>query len=132
METSMIFDVGSLLVAAGGGGEAIDSLLSTRALIALVTLTVLEIVLGIDNIIFISVLADKLPKEQQNKARTLGLVLAMVMRVVLLFCIGLIMRATTPIPVVGDWFMPLMGDDNALNWRDAILLAGGLFLIYKA
>lgn len=118
--------------AAGGHGEAIQSLFSTQALIALLTLTVLEIVLGIDNIIFISVLADKLPKEQQNKARTLGLVLAMVLRVALLFCIGLIMRATTPIPVIGDWFTPIMGDGKPLNWRDFILLGGGLFLIYKA
>jgi predicted tellurium resistance membrane protein TerC len=117
---------------AAGHGEAIQSLLSTQALIALATLTVLEIVLGIDNIIFISVLADKLPKEQQNKARTLGLLLAMVLRVALLLCIGLIMRATTAIPVIGDWFTPIIGDGLPLNWRDAILLVGGLFLIYKA
>ncbi len=122
----------SPLLAAATGGEAITSLVSTQALIALLTLTLLEVVLGIDNIIFISVLADRLPKEQQNKARTLGLVLAMVMRVGLLFCIGLIMQATNPIPVVGAWFESLSGDGKPLNWRDLILLGGGLFLIYKA
>src|SRR3712207_1857196 len=109
-----MFDLASVtssLLAAGGGGEAITSLLSTQALIALLTLTILEVVLGIDNIIFISVLADKLPKEQQGKARTLGLILAMVMRVALLFCIGLIMQATNPIPVIGNLLEPLMGAD---------------------
>ena len=101
-----------------------------QALVALLTLTVLEIVLGIDNIIFISVLADKLPPAQQNKARLLGLILAMVLRVGLLFSIGLIMQATTPVPVIGDWFTRFTGNDQPLNWRDLILLGGGLFLIY--
>src|SRR5688572_2573354 len=123
---------------AAGGGEAVTQLFSVKALIALVTLTLLEVVLGIDNIIFISVLSDRLPKEQQNKARTLGLVLAMVMRVILLFCIGLIMQATAGIPVIGDMLKPFMGADPAtkevlpFSWRDLILLGGGLFLIYKA
>lgn len=144
-----LFAAGDLLVAStdfllaagggdghGGGAEPIDKLFSARAAIALVTLTILEIVLGIDNIIFISVLADKLPKEQQQKARTLGLALAMIMRILLLLGISWIMKATQPIPVIGGWFSPLMGDlpnvEKALNWRDLILLAGGLFLIYKA
>src|SRR5688572_4988477 len=135
-----MFDLASVssFLAAGGGGEAVTQLFSVKALIALLTLTVLEVVLGIDNIIFISVLADKLPREQQNKARMLGLVLAMVMRVVLLFCIGLIMQATNPIPVIGDLLKPLMGADlvtrevHGFSWRDLILLGGGLFLIYKA
>ena len=120
--------------AAGGHGgvEGITDLLSAKAAIALVTLTILEIVLGIDNIIFISVLADKLPKEQQNKARITGLALAMIMRVGLLFAISWIMSLTSPIPVVGGWFTFALGDKTALNWRDAILLLGGLFLIYKA
>jgi predicted tellurium resistance membrane protein TerC len=119
-------------LAAGAGGEPIKHLLSVQALVALVTLTILEIVLGIDNIIFISVLADKLPHEQQAKARTLGLSLAMIMRIVLLLCISWIMSLTTAIPVVGDWFTFATGDDKPLNWRDAILLLGGLFLVYKA
>jgi predicted tellurium resistance membrane protein TerC len=120
--------------AAGGGGSGapIAKLLSVQAAIALVTLTILEIVLGIDNIIFISVLSDKLPLEQQGKARTVGLALAMVMRIGLLLSISWIMRLTTPVPVVGHWFTPLTGDDLPLNWRDTILLLGGLFLIYKA
>jgi predicted tellurium resistance membrane protein TerC len=121
--------------AAGGhgpAGEGITNLLSLQALVALVTLTVLEIVLGIDNIIFISVLADKLPLAQQNRARRMGLMLAMVMRVGLLFSISWIMRLTAPIPGVGSLAAPFMGDDKALNWRDFILLLGGLFLIYKA
>jgi predicted tellurium resistance membrane protein TerC len=116
----------------GPAGEGITNLLSLQAFIALVTLTVLEIVLGIDNIIFISVLADKLPAEQQNRARRLGLLLAMVMRVALLFSISWIMRLTTPIPALGNLVTPLMGDDNPFNWRDLILFAGGVFLIYKA
>jgi predicted tellurium resistance membrane protein TerC len=115
-----------------GGAGAITSLWSAQAAIALVTLTILEIVLGIDNIIFISVLADKLPKEQQNKARLVGLSLAMIMRIVLLLSISWIMSLTTPIPVIGGWFSFALGDKTHLNWRDAILLLGGLFLVYKA
>ena len=116
----------------GGGGGVITSLWSGQAAIALVTLTLLEVVLGIDNIIFISVLADKLPKEQQNKARTVGLALAMIMRVLLLLSISWIMSLTNPIPGIGHWFSPFLGDKTHLNWRDAILLFGGIFLIYKA
>lgn len=110
----------------------ITSLFSAQALIALVTLTVLEIVLGIDNIIFISVLADKLPVDQQNRARRTGLMLAMVMRILLLLSISWIMSLTTPVPVIGNAFTFAMGDEAPLNWRDVILLLGGLFLIYKS
>ena len=106
--------------------------ITAEALVALFTLTLLEIVLGIDNIIFISVLADKLPREQQNKARLTGLSLAMIMRILLLLSISWIMRLTNPVPVIGDWFTPITGDDKPLNWRDTILLLGGIFLIYKA
>ncbi len=129
------FLANSVLLAAGdphASGAALTSLWSSAAIIALVTLTILEIVLGIDNIIFISVLADKLPKEQQGKARTVGLALAMIMRVILLLGISWIMSLTTPVPVIGDWLTWAMGDDKALNWRDVILLIGGLFLIYKS
>ncbi len=94
-----------------------------QAWIALATLTVLEIVLGIDNIIFISILAGKLPHEQQAKARTLGLALAMVTRVALLFSLTWIMRLTTP------WFTVL---ENAISGRDIILIVGGLFLLAKS
>lgn len=113
-------------------GQGITSLFSAQAVIALVTLTILEIVLGIDNIIFISVLSDKLPLSQQNKARTLGLSLAMIMRVLLLLSISWIMSLTSGIPGLGWVGQPFMSDDNHFNWRDAILLLGGLFLIYKS
>lgn len=94
-----------------------------QAWIALATLTVLEIVLGIDNIIFISILAGKLPHEQQAKARTLGLALAMLTRVALLFSLTWIMRLTAP------WFTVL---ENEISGRDIILIVGGLFLLAKS
>lgn len=91
--------------------------------IALVTLIALEIVLGIDNIIFISILSSKLPAEQQKKARLAGLALAMIMRVLLLFSISLIMKLTEPLfTVIG----------NEISGRDIILIAGGLFLLGKS
>ncbi|HEV7302361.1 MAG TPA: TerC family protein [Tepidisphaeraceae bacterium] len=120
------------LSAATEGAQPIANLFSMQAAIALITLTLLEIVLGIDNIIFISVLADKLPLEQQGKARKIGLSLAMIMRVILLLCISWIMGLTTPVPIIGDWFGWALGDKEQLNWRDMILLLGGLFLIYKS
>jgi len=91
--------------------------------ISLITLTILEIVLGIDNIVFISVLAAKLPKEQQAKARQLGLVLALVTRVILLMGLAFMAKMTTPIFSIGS---------HPVSGRDLILLLGGLFLIYKA
>lgn len=118
-------------IASGAPGE-ITTLLSGQAVIALVTLTILEIVLGIDNIIFISVLADKLPAHQQNKARTLGLALAMILRILLLLSISWIMSLTSGIPGLGWIGQPFLGDDKPFNWRDSILLLGGLFLIYKS
>lgn len=103
--------------------------------ISLVTLTVLEIVLGIDNIVFISILSGKLPPEQQNKARQLGLALALVMRVALLFSIKWVMSLTQNFLFIGDW----LGIENPkwqlylnLSGRELILLLGGLFLIYKS
>ncbi len=91
--------------------------------IALVTLTSLEVVLGIDNIIFISILAGKLPENQQNKARTIGLALAMLVRIGLLFSLTWIMRLTAPI-------FTLLG--NEISGRDIILILGGLFLLGKS
>lgn len=91
--------------------------------IALVTLIALEIVLGIDNIIFVSILSSKLPKEKQKSARLTGLILAMVMRILLLFSISLIMKLTEP-------FFSVWGND--ISGRDIILLVGGLFLIAKS
>lgn len=103
--------------------------------ISLVTLTVLEVVLGIDNIIFISILAGKLPKNQQAKARQIGLALAMITRVLLLLSLSWIMTLTAPIFNVGDWLKVTDADilhKMAISGRDLILLSGGLFLIYKS
>ena len=96
---------------------------SPESWIALVTLTVLEIVLGIDNIVFISILASKLPNEQQSRARNLGLTLAMVTRILLLLSLTWIMRLTTPLFAV-------LG--HGVSGRDLILLVGGVFLIWKS
>ncbi len=103
--------------------------------ISLITLTVLEIVLGIDNIIFISILAGKLPENQQRKARQLGLALAMITRVLLLLSLSWVMSLTTPLFNMGNWIGAT--DAELLNklgisGRDLILLLGGLFLIYKS
>lgn len=103
--------------------------------ISLFTLTVLEIVLGIDNIVFISILTDKLPKDQQKRGRTIGLAVAMVTRVLLLLSISWVMTLTSPLFNVANW----VGVTNeqwvanlAISGRDLILLIGGLFLIYKS
>jgi predicted tellurium resistance membrane protein TerC len=94
-------------------------------IVPLLTLTLLEIVLGIDNVIFISILAGKLPKAQQAKARRTGLLLAFITRVALLFSISWLMSLTTP-------FLTLPILEHALTGRDLILLLGGLFLIGKS
>lgn len=90
---------------------------------ALLTLTALEIILGIDNIIFISILADRLPAEQRNRARTVGLLLAMLMRIGLLFSIGWLIGLTAPLFTVFN---------HEFSGRDLVLIGGGLFLIYKS
>ncbi len=103
------------------------------AWIALATLTLLEIVLGIDNIIFISILASRLPKEKQPRARRLGLGLALIVRVLLLFSLNFVARLTYP--VVSFSFLAVVGmdeDARTLSWRDILLATGGLFLLYKA
>ena len=93
------------------------------AWVALLTLVVLEIVLGIDNLIFISILTNKLPKHQQARARRLGIGAALIMRLVLLATISFIVQLTQPVfTVFGQGF----------SWRDLILIAGGLFLVWKA
>jgi len=93
------------------------------AWIALLTLVVLEIVLGIDNLIFISILTNKLPPEQQGRARRLGIGAALIMRLVLLATISFIVQLTTPLFTLFD---------HGFSWRDLILIAGGLFLVWKA
>jgi len=94
-----------------------------QAWIALLTLTVLEIVLGVDNVIFIAILAGKLPKAQQAKARQLGLALATFIRVGLLLSVAWMSRLTTPLFSV--W-------NHEVSGRDLILMVGGLFLMYKS
>jgi predicted tellurium resistance membrane protein TerC len=101
----------------------VQELVTADALVALVTLTVLEVVLGVDNVIFISILAGKLPAAQQGRARRLGLLAAMGMRILLLFSLAWVIRLTTPLVTV-------LGQD--VSGRDLILIGGGLFLLAKA
>ncbi|EPE95247.1 TerC family protein [Rhizobium grahamii] len=93
------------------------------AWVALVTLVVMEVVLGIDNLIFISILTNKLPPEHREKARKVGIGLALIMRLALLGTIAWIVKLTTPI-------FELFG--HGFSWKDIILIAGGLFLLWKA
>jgi predicted tellurium resistance membrane protein TerC len=102
-----------------------DAFLTADGLVALVTLTLLEVVLGIDNVIFISILAGKLPPAQQERARRIGLMGAMVMRILLLLSITWIMRLTQPLFTV-----PIF--NHEFSGRDLILAGGGLFLLFKA
>ncbi len=100
-----------------------EFLLDPGIWVGLLTLIVLEIVLGIDNLVFIAILADKLPPEKRDKARVIGLSLALVMRLGLLFAISWLVTLTQPLITVFDW---------TFSGRDLILLFGGLFLLYKA
>ncbi|MEL7187422.1 MAG: TerC family protein, partial [Pseudomonadota bacterium] len=93
------------------------------AWIALATLMTMEIVLGIDNLIFISVLSNKLPEQQRSRARRIGISAALILRLALLGAIAAIVRLTDPI-------ISVLG--HAFSWRDLILIAGGLFLVWKA
>ena len=105
----------------------IDFLLSTDAIMALLTLTILEIVLGIDNIVFISIAANKLPANQRSKATNIGLVLAMFQRIILLFFVTFLVGLTEPFYTVNTEWITM-----AISWQALILLIGGLFLIYKS
>ena len=100
-----------------------DAFLTADGLIALLTLTFLEVVLGVDNVIFISILVGKLPKEQQQRGRTLGLGAAMGMRILLLLSLTWIMRLTAPL---------FTAFNHGFSGRDLILISGGLFLLWKA
>ena len=100
-----------------------DAFFTSSGLVALITLTFLEIVLGVDNVIFISILSSKLPSSQQGRARRTGLLAAMGMRILLLLSIVWITRLTTPLFYVLE---------HAISGRDLILIAGGLFLLAKA
>jgi predicted tellurium resistance membrane protein TerC len=100
-----------------------DAFFTSEGLIALLTLTFLEIVLGVDNVIFISILSAKLPRADQSRARRSGLLAAMLMRIALLLAISWVVRLTTPLfSVVGQ----------EISGRDLILIGGGLFLLGKA
>ena len=100
-----------------------EAFLTADGLIALLTLTFLEVILGVDNVIFISILAGKLPGSQQAQARRLGLAAAMITRILLLMSLAWIVRLTEPLITVFN---------NRLSGRDLILLSGGLFLLAKA
>ncbi|WP_435641392.1 TerC family protein [Micavibrio aeruginosavorus] len=100
----------------------VDMLMSPAVWLSFATLALLEVVLGIDNIIFLSIITDKLPKHQQPLARKIGLGLALLMRIVLLSMVAWIATLTTPVFSVGD---------HTVSWRDLIMLGGGLFLLWK-
>jgi predicted tellurium resistance membrane protein TerC len=101
----------------------LDAFLTTDGLIALVTLTFLEIVLGVDNVIFISILSGTLPPNEQKKARRVGLIAAMVMRILLLMSLAWMVRLTAPLVTFFN---------QSVSGRDLILIVGGLFLLAKA
>lgn len=101
----------------------IELLTSPEAWAALVTLTALEIVLGIDNVIFLSVIVSRIPPKQAKRARQVGLALAVLFRIALLSVLVWLIGLTTPVLTVQDF---------AFSWRDIILIGGGLFLIAKA
>lgn len=117
--------------------DSITPLLSDPAAwLALITLIVMEVVLGIDNLVFISILSNKLPVEQRSKVRRLGIGLALIMRLALLATIGFIVALKTPVLDLG-LIGPLNAHgeptfETAFSWRDLILIAGGLFLLWKA
>jgi len=100
-----------------------EFLLDPGIWVGLITLIILEIVLGIDNLVFIAILAEKLPPEQRDKARVIGLSLALLMRLGLLFAISWLVTLTQPLIQLFNW---------TFSGRDLILLFGGLFLLYKA
>ncbi len=99
-----------------------EVLLTAEGWLSLITLIVMEVILGIDNIIFISIIASRLPQPLQGRARFIGLTLALLMRIALLFSLSWLTQLTTPLFVVFDL---------ALSARDLILLIGGIFLLYK-
>jgi predicted tellurium resistance membrane protein TerC len=100
-----------------------DSLFTTEGLVSLLTLTFLEIVLGIDNVVFISILSGRLPLEQQNRARVLGIGIALVARIILLLAVSWLIGLQKPVLHINQF---------NLSYRDIILIVGGLFLIGKS
>jgi len=110
--------------------RAMEWLFEPQHLVSLLTLTLLEIVLGIDNIVFISILANKLPQRQQGAARKLGLLLAMLTRVLLLCGLAWLVTLTQPLFHIPQ--LPWMEEPHGVSGRDLILIVGGLFLLGKA
>ena len=105
----------------------LDFFLTSEAIMALLTLTFLEIILGIDNIVFISIAANKLPENQRNKATNIGLLLAMIQRILLLFFVSFLIGLSKPF-----YHIELNWLQIAVSWQSIILFSGGLFLIYKS
>ncbi len=116
--------------------DIIALLSDPAAWLALLTLIALEVVLGVDNLIFIAILSNKLPEHQQERARRIGLALALIMRIGLLMLIGWIVTLQTPLFDLGIQAAPdeygKVGFETAFSGRDLILLAGGFFLLWKA
>ncbi len=102
--------------------QMFTDLITVQGLISLLTLTFFEIVLGVDNIIFIAIIADKLPEAQRGKARTIGLVLAVFIRIALLFTLSYLSSQNQPLFNIGN---------HGITLRDLIFMAGGIFLLYK-
>ncbi|HAT84544.1 TerC family protein [Cohaesibacter gelatinilyticus] len=101
----------------------LDFFLDPTILASLLTLTAMEIVLGIDNVVFISVLVSKLPEQMAQRARMIGILLALVFRIILLFALTWLIGLTKP---VFEFF------NHGFSWRDILMITGGLFLVYKA
>jgi predicted tellurium resistance membrane protein TerC len=117
-------------------GDLAALVASPEAWIALSTLIVMEVVLGVDNLVFVSILSNKLPEQSRARARRLGIGLALVLRLVLLSGIAFIVSLTKPVLVL-PFGLPSLASghpavDLSFSWRDLILLAGGLFLVWKA
>lgn len=104
-----------------------EEILSSAGLMSLITLTFMEVVLGIDNIIFVSIVAGRVEKHEQKKARNIGLLLAMLLRLLLLVIIQLIIEAQSTL-----FTLPIDFEGKDVSIKDLILIAGGLFLIYKS
>lgn len=107
--------------------EIFEVFLSPNAWMAILTLTFLELVLGIDNLVFLSILSSKLPQEQQAKSRVVGLLLAMCFRILLLFSVSWLMTLTKPIFTFDTKFI-----DGSISGQSIIIFLGGLFLLYKS
>lgn len=106
-----------------------EQIFTTAALTSIVTLTLLEIVLGVDNIIFVSIISSKLVKSEQKRARRIGLIMAMIIRIGLLFVLGFILRLEKDLFNLQEIGLPF---DIGFSGKDLILLGGGIFLLYKS